>query len=79
MAQLGVDSALQCQQGLREGASLAIDVEQLTETFVTREKQVGLRGSVRALFRPVHLKTQVVKAISFTVAKGEPGEIRFSK
>jgi ABC-2 type transport system ATP-binding protein len=56
----------------REEASLTvIEVQQLTKTFVTRQKQVGLRGSVRALFRPVHHETQAVKGITFAVEEGE--------
>ena len=48
-----------------------IHVQQLSKTFTTREKQPGLRGSVRALFRPVHRETHAVKGITFAV---EPGE-----
>jgi ABC-2 type transport system ATP-binding protein len=48
-----------------------IQVRQLTKTFVAREKQPGLRGSVRALFRPVRRETQAVKGISFSVEEGE--------
>jgi len=49
----------------------AIQVQRLTKTFITREKQPGLRGSVRALFRPVRRETQAVKGITFTVEEGE--------
>jgi ABC-2 type transport system ATP-binding protein len=48
-----------------------IQVRQLTKTFVAREKQPGLRGSVRALFRPIQRETQAVKGISFSVEEGE--------
>jgi len=48
-----------------------IEVQQLTKTFTTRQKQPGLRGSVRALFRPVERQTQAVKGISFGVDEGE--------
>jgi ABC-2 type transport system ATP-binding protein len=48
-----------------------IEVQGLTKTFVTREKQPGLQGSVRALFRPVRRETQAVKGINFAVEKGE--------
>ncbi|MBU0704313.1 MAG: ATP-binding cassette domain-containing protein [Chloroflexi bacterium] len=48
-----------------------IETQQLTKTFVTREKQPGLKGSLRALFRPVRRETRAVKNISFTVEKGE--------
>jgi len=49
----------------------AIQVRQLTKTFVTREKQPGLRGSIRTLFRPVRRETQAVKGITFDVEVGE--------
>jgi len=48
-----------------------IQVQQLTKTFVTREKQPGLRGSMRALFRPVRRETQAVKGITLAVEEGE--------
>ncbi|MBE9508919.1 MAG: ATP-binding cassette domain-containing protein, partial [Chloroflexi bacterium] len=49
----------------------AIQVRQLTKTFVTREKQPGLRGSIRTLFHPVRRETQAVKGITFDVEVGE--------
>jgi len=49
----------------------AIETQQLAKTFITREKQPGLRGSARALFRPVLRETQAVKSITFTVEEGE--------
>jgi len=48
-----------------------IETHRLTKTFVTREKQAGLQGSLRALFRPVRRETQAVKEITFTVDEGE--------
>ncbi len=48
-----------------------IEVQGLTKTFVTREKQAGLQGSVRALFRPIRRETQAVKGITFAVEAGE--------
>ena len=48
-----------------------IQVDQLTKSFVAREKQVGLQGSVRALFRPVRRETRAVKGITFAVDEGE--------
>jgi len=48
-----------------------IETQQLTKTFVTREKQKGLRGSLRALFNPVRQRTEAVKGITFSVDKGE--------
>ncbi len=49
----------------------AIKVQQLTKTFVTREKQPGLRGSIRAFLRPVRRETHAVKSITFGVEEGE--------
>jgi ABC-2 type transport system ATP-binding protein len=48
-----------------------IEARQLTKTFVTRKKQAGLAGSIRALFRPVQRETEAVKGISLTVGQGE--------
>ncbi|MCL7453640.1 MAG: ATP-binding cassette domain-containing protein [Anaerolineae bacterium] len=48
-----------------------IEARHLTKTFTTREKQPGLAGSARALFRPVYRETEAVKGISFTVDPGE--------
>jgi ABC-2 type transport system ATP-binding protein len=50
---------------------IVIAVENLAKTFVARQKQPGLRGSLRALFRPVERRTEAVKGISFEVDKGE--------
>jgi ABC-2 type transport system ATP-binding protein len=48
-----------------------IEVQQLTKSFVIREKQPGLLGSARSLFQPVRRETQAVKGITFTVEEGE--------
>ena len=48
-----------------------IEVRRLTKTFVAREKQAGLRGSMRALVKPLRRETQAVKSISFAVDRGE--------
>jgi ABC-2 type transport system ATP-binding protein len=56
---------------LKEIGLTVIDVRQLTKTFVAREKQPGLRGSLRALFRPVERQVQAVKDITFSVEAGE--------
>jgi ABC-2 type transport system ATP-binding protein len=49
----------------------AIQVRRLAKTFVTRDKQPGLKGSVRTFFHPLHRETQAVKEITFAVDKGE--------
>jgi ABC-2 type transport system ATP-binding protein len=48
-----------------------IQVDQLSKTFITKEKQPGLRGSVRALFRTIRRETQAVKDVTFSVDEGE--------
>jgi ABC-2 type transport system ATP-binding protein len=48
-----------------------IQVDHLSKTFITKEKQPGLRGSVRALFRPIRRETRAVKDITFSVDEGE--------
>ena len=48
-----------------------IHTQQLTKTFVAIEKQPGLRGSIRSLFRPVRRETRAVKGITFTIEEGE--------
>ena len=48
-----------------------IQVDHLSKTFITREKQPGLRGSVRALFHPIRRETQAVKDITFSIDEGE--------
>ncbi|MEJ2207637.1 MAG: ATP-binding cassette domain-containing protein [Anaerolineae bacterium] len=50
---------------------IVIQVQDLAKTFVAREKQPGLRGSLRALVRPQERRTEAVKGISFQVEKGE--------
>jgi len=49
----------------------AIDVNRLRKTFVSREKQQGLQGSLRSLFRPVYREVEAVVGISFAVEQGE--------
>ncbi len=48
-----------------------IKVENLSKTFITGEKQAGLKGSLRALFRPVRRETHAVRNLTFTVEEGE--------
>jgi len=48
-----------------------IEVQELAKTFIVREKPAGLRGSFRALFRPVTREIQAVRGISFAIEQGE--------
>jgi ABC-2 type transport system ATP-binding protein len=50
----------------------AIQVQNLTKTFTIPQKDPGLRGAVKALFRPQHVYKTAVDSISFLV---QPGEI----
>jgi ABC-2 type transport system ATP-binding protein len=49
----------------------AINVSQLRKTFVSREKQQGLGGSLRSLFHPAYRQVEAVAGISFAVEQGE--------
>jgi ABC-2 type transport system ATP-binding protein len=48
-----------------------IVAEQLAKTFVVKEKAAGLRGSLRALFRPQTSEIQAVRGINLAVQEGE--------
>jgi ABC-2 type transport system ATP-binding protein len=49
----------------------AIETRSLSKTFVTKTKDPGLRGSVKAMFRPEVLEVQAVRGIDLHVDKGE--------
>ncbi len=49
-----------------------IDVHALAKTFSVKRKQVGLRGSLRAIVRPDLQQIDAVKGITFSL---EPGEL----
>ena len=48
-----------------------ITVEGLSKTFVVKEKQAGLRGSLRSLIRPRTAEIRAVRGVSFSVERGE--------
>jgi len=48
-----------------------IAIDALSKTFITTEKQPGLAGSVRALFKPQRREVHAVKGITFNVEEGE--------
>ncbi len=48
-----------------------ISVANLKKSFTTPQKQPGLAGSLRALFRPEYREIEAVKGISFSVEEGE--------
>lgn len=49
----------------------SIKVHNLRKTFQTKRKAGGLRGSVRALFRPQYHTIEAVRGISFEMEAGE--------
>lgn len=48
-----------------------IEVENLDKSFKVKEKEKGLKGSLKAVFKPKYKTVKAVKNISFTVEKGE--------
>jgi len=49
----------------------AIEINNLSKTFVTKRKAAGLGGSLRAMFRPEYRTVKAVSGITFVL---EPGE-----
>ena len=52
-------------------AMQAIKVENLSKTFRIKRKEKGMRGSVKAIFRPQTEEVRAVNGISFAVEEGE--------
>ncbi len=48
-----------------------IEVKKLCKTFKTKEKEKGLLGSIKAIFKPKYKTKKAVNNISFEVEKGE--------
>jgi ABC-2 type transport system ATP-binding protein len=48
-----------------------IRVEQLSKTFLVKEKDPGLRGSLRSLLNPRTTKVHAVKGVDFVIEAGE--------
>ena len=49
----------------------AISVRNLRKTFQTKRKAAGMRGSLRALWRPTYQTLEAVRGISFAMQEGE--------
>jgi ABC-2 type transport system ATP-binding protein len=49
----------------------SIEVNQLQKTFQTKRKAAGLRGSMRALFKPQYSAIEAVRRLSFQMEAGE--------
>lgn len=49
----------------------AIEAENLSKAFRVRQKEKGMRGSLKAVFRPKVNRVQAVEGISFSVQEGE--------
>jgi hypothetical protein len=50
---------------------MVISTKALTKTFVTRTKQPGLKGSIRAMFKPELLYVHAVRGIGLRIERGE--------
>ncbi len=48
-----------------------IEVKHLCKNFKTKEKEKGLKGSIKAIFKPKYKNKKAVNNISFEVKKGE--------
>ena len=48
-----------------------IETENLSKTFRVRQKEKGMKGSLKAIFKPQIQKIQAVDRISFHVEEGE--------
>jgi ABC-2 type transport system ATP-binding protein len=49
----------------------AIVVKNLSKTFKVKEKEKGLKGSIRAIFKPHYKTIKAVNDLSFSIEKGE--------
>jgi len=49
----------------------AIEIKELSKTFVTKRKAAGLGGSLRAIFRPEYQTVEAVRGITFELEAGE--------
>ena len=49
----------------------AIEVKDLSKTFKVKQKEKGLKGSIKAIFKPKYKDKKAVNNIEFTVEKGE--------
>lgn len=49
----------------------AIAVDRLSKTFLVKEKEKGLKGSLKSIFRPAYKRINAVDNISFRVEEGE--------
>ena len=47
-----------------------IETENLSKTFRVRQKEKGMKGSLKAIFKPQIQKIQAVDRISFHVEEG---------
>ena len=48
-----------------------VKVKDLSKTFRVRQKEKGMRGSIKAMFHPKMTEIKAVDGVSFTVEQGE--------
>lgn len=57
---------------MEEGTRMnVIEAENLSKTFRVKQKEKGMKGSIRAVFKPHVEEIEAVKGISFAVEEGE--------
>ena len=49
----------------------AVKAVNLSKTFQVKQKEKGMKGSIRAVFHPQVKKVRAVDGVSFTVEEGE--------
>lgn len=57
---------------MEEGTEMnVIEAENLSKTFRVKQKEKGMKGSIRAVFKPKTEEIKAVNGISFAVEEGE--------
>lgn len=60
-----------CGKASQGEIMFAIEVKNLSKTFITKRKAAGFKGSLHALFRPEKQTIEAVQNLSFEMAEGE--------
>ena len=48
-----------------------IEVKNLSKTFKIKQKDKGIKGSIKSIFKPKYKEKKAVNNISFNIEKGE--------
>lgn len=49
----------------------AIEVNNLSKTFKVKQKDKGIKGSIKSIFKPIYKEKKAVNNVSFNIEKGE--------